>query len=128
MHAVWCEPEWSYAGTQRVYLELSIPVGGYPTGQYLFEPLIGSAGSFGVGGGAASVIPLFESKNGLQIMFINQVHYRYHFSTRQRRTPDIKGQPFSRYIVLMDTGLATNVTNVAMKAANGVNFLRVMRL
>ena len=109
--------------TQRVYTELSVPVGSYPTAQYLFEPIIGSAGSFGLGGGIASTIPLIKGRDGINIMFLNQVHYRYHFSVRHQRTPDLKGQPFSRYLILMDTGLIANDANVGTKAANGVNFM-----
>jgi hypothetical protein len=108
--------------TQRVYAELAVPVGSYPTGQYLFEPLIGNSGGFGVGGGTASVVPLFQFWGSVQAVFLNQMQYRYHFSSRQLRTPDLKGQPLSRYFIMMDTSLTPNITNVAMKAANGPNF------
>lgn len=109
--------------TQRVYAEIGVPVGGRETGQYLFEPLTGSPGGLGLGGGTASVIPLFNVTDNLQLFLINQMQYRYHFSSRQLRTPDLKGQPFSRYYILLDTDLSPNITNVLMKGANGPNFL-----
>lgn len=109
--------------TQRVYTELTVPVGSYPSAQYLFEPIIGSAGSFGLGGGIASTIPFIKGNDGINIMFLNQVQYRYHFAVRHQRTPDLKGQPFSRYVILMDTGLIANDANVGTKGANGVNFI-----
>lgn len=107
---------------QQVALELVLPVGGRPTGQYLFEPLIGSQGAFGLGCSIKTIAPIMELGFGVSLAYVGFLGYRYHTQTQQPRLFDLKGQPFSRYFVYMDTALAPNITNVALKASNGGNF------
>lgn len=108
--------------TQRFYLEIALPVGSRPTGQYLFEPVVNGGGHFGLGLGISTVAPVYTFCDEFHFMYVTQAQYRYHFAGKQQRTPDLKGQPFSRYLIYMDTDLTPNVTNVSLKAANGVNF------
>jgi len=107
---------------QQVALELVIPVGARPTGQYLFEPLIGSQGAFGLGCSIKTITPVMQIKEEWFLSYVGFLGYRYHTQTHEPRLFDLKGQPFSRYLVYMDTTLAPNVTNVALKASNGGNF------
>ena len=109
------------ASTQDVSLEIALPLGHRPTGQYLFEPLIGSQGSVGVGGSIKTVVPLIK-RGELFLSYVGNLNYRYYFNNHQQRLFDLKGQPFSRYLVYMDTDLPAHISNVAVKASNGSNF------
>ncbi len=106
---------------QDVSLEVAMPLGHRPTGQYLFEPLIGSQGSVGVGGAIKTIAPLV-TWGPLTLSYVGHVAYRYYFQAHQPRLFDLKGQPFSRYLVYMDTDLTPHTSNVAVKASNGPNF------
>ncbi|MDQ5890715.1 MAG: hypothetical protein QG604_589 [Candidatus Dependentiae bacterium] len=107
---------------QQIALEIVVPVGGRPTGQYLFEPLIGSQGSVGIGGSIKTVAPVYQLNKNCLFSYIGHLGYRYHLPCHQPRLFDLKGQPFSRYLVYMDTALRPDIANVVMKAANGGNF------
>jgi len=107
--------------TQDISLEIALPLGHRPTGQYLFEPLIGSQGSVGLGSAIKTVVPLV-SFGGLQVSYVGSVAYRYYLKNNQLRLFDLKGQPFSRYLVYMDIDLVPHVSNVIVKASNGNNF------
>jgi len=102
------------------YLELAMPVGDRPTGQYVFEPILGSAGHFGFGGGINSCFSL-GMFSGIAVNWRSHMQYRFLFSHTQRRTPDLKGHPFSRFLVYMDTSQGVS-DNYIYKAGNGVNF------
>jgi len=107
---------------QQIALELVVPVGDRPTAQYLFEPLIGSQGSFALGGSVKTITQLFEFDKKMRFSLVSYLCYRYLFQSHQLRLFDLKGQPFSRYLVYMDTALSPDIANVQTKAANGQNF------
>jgi hypothetical protein len=107
---------------QQLALELVIPVGSKATGQYLFEPLLGMQGSLAIGISLKTVSELFKLNENCQLLYVGHVGYRYHTRSTQSRLFDLKGQPFSRYLIYMDTDLIPNDTNVALKASNGTNF------
>ncbi|MDQ5940505.1 MAG: hypothetical protein QG632_231 [Candidatus Dependentiae bacterium] len=107
---------------QQIALEAVVPIGGRPTGQYLFEPLIGSQGSCGLGASIKTVVPLFNLSKNCLLSYVGYLGYRYHFQSHQPRLFDLKGQPFSRFLVYMDTSLIPDIANVTLKASNGGNF------
>jgi len=107
---------------QQLALELVVPVGERSTGQYLFEPLIGMQGSFALGASLKTSAQVFKLNDDCQLFYLGHVGYRYYTCCNQSRLFDNKGQPFSRYLVYMDTELRANDTNVALKASNGTNF------
>jgi|GEM_PF-2164414 len=107
-------------GLQKYYAELSVPLGNKPTGGYLFEPITGAGGHAGLGFGIDSSIPLFKTSQ-ISFSLRNKMQYRYLFSQKQKRTFDLKGQPFSRYLLYLDTFLGVN-TNYFYYGGNGVNF------
>jgi hypothetical protein len=107
---------------QRFYLEASLPIGSRFSSTDIFAPTLGSQGSIGLGGGVKTVAPLFSLTPSAVLSYVGYVTYRYQFDVRQMRTFDLKGQPFSRYMIHMDTELLDQINNVATKAANGVNF------
>jgi len=107
---------------QQFTIDCLLPVSDRPTGQYLFEPLVGSQGSVGLGGSVRAAVPLLHLFENCTLSYVSHLSYRYHFSTVQNRLFDLKGQPFSRFLVYMDTDLLPSITNVAIKASNGPNF------
>jgi hypothetical protein len=107
---------------QQLALELVIPVGSKATGQYLFEPLLGMQGSLAIGISLKTVSEIVKLNDVCQLLYVGHVGYRYHTRSSQSRLFDLKGQPFSRYLIYMDTDLIPNDTNVALKASNGTNF------
>ena len=104
---------------QTYYLEACLPMGNRPTAQYLFEPLIGSAGHAGIGGGIQSNFPLMKWGD-VQCAFVSHLHYRYLFTSVQQRTLDLKNQPFSRFLLFLDTIQAIG-NSYEMHGGNGVN-------
>jgi len=107
---------------QQIALEVVVPLGGRPTGQYLFEPLIGSQGAFGVGASIKTILPFLSIGKSCLLSYVGHLGYRCHFQSHQARLFDLRGQPFSRFLVYMDTSLIPDIANVTLKASNGGNF------
>lgn len=107
-------------GQARSFVEGIVPTGESSSGTYLFEPVQGSAGHAGVGFGVEGCLPMVQVP-GLAVWLVSQIHYRSLFASTQLRTPDLRGQAFSRYLVYMDVAQAGGI-NFATKAAQGANF------
>ncbi|MBD3232004.1 hypothetical protein GF322_05105 [Candidatus Dependentiae bacterium] len=81
-----------------IFANVTIPTSHTPKAEYVFEPLIGNAGHWGLGCGLNLDLKLFKKLN-----FINKLDYLYLLQETEKRSFDlISNGPFSRYM------LATN--------------------
>ena len=81
------------------------PTGNRPRGINLFEAVGGNGHHFGLGAGLHASLNLWSSPNDHNHMAIHVSGYAAHlFSALQRRTFDIIGKPFSRYMLAQRLG------------------------
>jgi len=66
-------------------IHVSIPTGNKPTGEFLFEPILGNAGKWGVGVSIEDKIKLYENDNWL-IDVVTNADLTAFFSNTQKRT------------------------------------------
>lgn len=88
-----------YLGLQ---LRGSIPTGSRPTGEFLFEPIVGNGHHGELGMGVCAHWRFWQDAccDRSFGLFLNA--YATHlFATHQRRTFDLKGKPLSRYMLAM---------------------------
>jgi len=86
-----------------ISLVSTIPLGNKPKGAFLFEPIRGSGGHFGLGFDVAGDMLLWDNFD-TNVQIISRVGYRYLFETDQRRTLGIKGRRFGQYYLLGQNG------------------------
>ncbi len=91
---------WMFAkgrqGHASVYGLALIPMGNRPQGTFLFEPIIGNGGHWGLGFGINLDMRLFSwAKNEVSVML--DCSYRYLFSARERRSFDLCNGDWTRY-------------------------------
>ncbi len=91
------QSDWYRCG---ITLETSFPTGNRPEGEYLFEPVIGNGHHWELGVGLSSNVTAWQSADAeKQIIFFGQGIFTHLFAAQQKRTFDIDGKPFSRYML-----------------------------
>jgi hypothetical protein len=86
-------------------LLVSGPVGNRPEGEYLFEPIIGNGHHWEIGGSVIGNGIIWQSQDEeKQIIFTGDICLSHLFAARQKRTLDLKGKPFSRYMLIERLG------------------------
>ena len=90
-------------------VHVSIPTNNKPTGEFLFEPILGNAGKWGVGGGIEKKIKLREKDNWL-IDVVTHADLTAFFSNTQKRTVGLRALDnqiiaWSQYYLLGENGI-----------------------
>ncbi len=80
-----------------IYGELLVPLNESQTAEFVFEPMIGNGGHVGLGAGIF-VDGEWDLDHGHFLAFLGDIRYRYLFSSTEKRSFDVKGKPFSRYM------------------------------
>lgn len=100
-----CVLGWNFINADYYHLGLnlqtSFPTGNKPTGEFLFEPLVGNGGHFELGAGVTSHAILWESDcSESYLAAYLDANITYLFSTRQVRSFDFTTNgPLSRYML-----------------------------
>lgn len=104
-----------------VNLRTIIPTGNRPTGEFVFEPILGNGHHWEFGGGLLANVEIWNNNCDQSLnMFINSYYY-YMFSTRQKRTFDLQRNGVgSRYLLLKKF---SNPTTYAGEIVRGPNIL-----
>jgi len=101
--------------TMSLYPQLIIPTSHRPKTEYLFEPIVGNAGHWGLGAGANFDFEICKKNNNI-LNAIGIIDYSYLFESTEKRTFDLKNCPWSRYLLLIDG-------SIQKMPINGVNIL-----
>jgi hypothetical protein len=102
----------------EAYVGVVVPVGRKPTGEFVFEPVVGQH-HFGVMFGAAYGVELYHC-NDTTYRWEVEYNGRYLFSDTQMRSFDLKNKPWSRYQMVYLTPNALN-PSAQFPATEGIN-------
>ncbi len=81
-------------------IRISIPTGNEPTGQFLFEPIVGNSHHWEVGGGLSTHIMIWENEaTQEQAGLFFDINITHMFSSEQQRSFDLCGSHNSRYML-----------------------------
>jgi len=106
---------WNFLSCPDYHLGLQIrgaaPTGNRPTGEYLFEPIIGQGHHWELGGGLTSHYNFWRGCDECQSFDVYlDANITHLFKTRQCRTFDLVNKPLSRYMLAAKFG--TPVTDL----------------
>lgn len=95
---------WNFYDTEcghaGIALHFVAPTGNRPEGRYLFEPIVGNGHHYEFGGEIQWHNNLWSNEDeSFRMSFYGDVIITHLFGTRQYRTFDLKGKPFSRYML-----------------------------
>lgn len=101
---------WNFAQCDDYHFGLNLrgaaPTGNRPTGEYLFEPIVGNGHHWELGFGFTSHYTFWRSKNNQQSCgFYLDFNLTHLFSARQRRSFDLVDRPNSRYALASMLGV-----------------------
>jgi hypothetical protein len=106
-------------------LGLTIPTGNEPKGEYLFEPIRGDGGHWGLRGAYEGNYRFYEKNDKVFELFFD-LSYKYLFSKTQKRVLGIKGANWGQYYLLGRKGAqneplipAANVLTKNVKVSPG---------
>jgi hypothetical protein len=81
------------------YVGVLIPVGNKPEAKYMFEPVVGHGGHFGILAGGHAKLQIWEDEKGdSSLAFKADSKGQYLFARTQKRSFDLRGKPWSRYM------------------------------
>lgn len=109
---------YNYADTRRLYGtlygDIIAPLGEGPTGQFIFEPTVGSVhAGLGIG---STIDWQFHKGDTHKISVIGDARYHYRFGGKEVRSMDLKANgPWSRYLRLSRRG--------GVRPLDGINYL-----
>src|SRR5579863_560482 len=93
-----------------VKMQLALPLGNRPRGEFLFEPIVGNQHHYELGiGVTAHAVAWENSDTDEKIDFFLDVTANHLFKSKQRRAFDLKGKPNSRY--MLAEKMTPNITN-----------------
>lgn len=102
------------------YVRASVPTSPKPTAQYLFEPVLGNAGHWGVGAGIFTDLA-FARGNKFNMAISLGIDYLYVIGADERRSMDlVNNGDWSRYLLVIDTH--NEVNPVTRTLYPGINF------
>ncbi len=103
-----------------VFADFLIPTGTEPTGEFLFEPVVGGRSWFG-GAGVCGRAQLYEGDAQTPRMWlVADALWRYGLKSNQIRVPDIKGTTWGKYQLTVQAGQLAIAANTSqfIPAAN----------
>ncbi len=81
------------------------PTGNRPEGEFFFEPIIGNGHHWELGASFQTIgVPWRSEDEEKQIILSANLNLMHLFASRQRGTFDLKGKPFSRYMLIERLG------------------------
>ncbi len=96
-----------------MYTLVSIPTGGKQCAVNFFDPFLGNNSHFTYGTGVAFQVPFSAEWDEKQFFFFAEAEHLYMFGNDQLRTFDLKGKPWSRFLLFNSAdGLQTNIPGV----------------
>lgn len=100
---------WNFLSCPDYHLGLQVrgaaPTGNRPTGQYLFEPIVGQGHHWELGGGLTTHYCFWRSCDECQSFDVYvDANVTHLFKTRQCRTFDLVNKPLSRYMLAAKFG------------------------
>lgn len=114
-----CKLGWSIVRYEKVrvdlHTDLLVPLGDRPQAEFLFEPIVGMGNHIGLGGGADFQFEIFRTTNQ-KLRLLTHLSYKHLFAATEKRSFDIKGKPWSRYMIYNTEG--SNLVS----ALPGINF------
>lgn len=85
-----------------MYAAVAAPTGIRPKGKYLLEPMVGNGHLWELGFGVNGAYALYDNpERDYKLTFQGDFTLSHLFGTRQKRTFDLKGKPFSRYMLAL---------------------------
>jgi len=98
---------WNFFNRDRghvgVFIQSSLPTGNKPTGEFLFEPIVGNGGHFTLGAGISSHWILFDNGEDKFLGFYTFATLCHWFSADQIRSFDLHNMgPLNRYMLLAE--------------------------
>lgn len=113
------------------FIGFTIPTGNQPNAEYIFNPVIGNGGHFGLLWGTGFELFLWQNQpESMDLTFNADLVMQYLFRTKQYRSIDLKNKPWSRYIEIYkdynQANMAFNTIDVLSKAflsSPGINLL-----
>lgn len=110
------------------YVGIVIPTGNKPKAEFMFEPIVGNGKHFGVMWGSAYGINIWQdSCNDRNMRMEFAVHSQYLFKREQKRSFDLKGKPWSRFLPVYASqedalaALDADTNDVTINTTPGVN-------
>lgn len=99
---------WNFACCENYRIGLNVrvsaPTGNRPTGEYLFEPIVGNGHHWELGMGFSTYFTLWGNDCGDTLGFYCDGNLTHLFKTCQTRTFDLCGKPNSRYMLAQNMG------------------------
>lgn len=96
-----------------LYTICSLPTAPKQCARDLFSPFVGNNGHFTYGTGVAFQVPFSAEWDTKQFFWFAEAEHLYMFGNEQERTFDLKGKPWSRFLLFNSIdGLQTNVPGV----------------
>lgn len=90
------------AGRIGMYGVVAVPTGIRPKGKYLLEPIVGNGHHWEVGFGVNGAYTLYDNpERDYKLIFQGDFTLGHLFESRQKRTFDLQGKPFSRYMLAL---------------------------
>ncbi len=90
-----------------VYADLSIPIEGKPSAEYLFGHVLGNGGHIGIGVGSNFEFALADYENHF-LSLVGDIKYKYLLPSTEERSFDLKSNgEWSRYLLVSRKGFAT---------------------
>lgn len=102
---VFREENYSYGA----FIGVTCPASNRPTGEFLFEPLVGRNGHWGIMWGSTLMYEIWSSEHGSIHAILDANNY-YLFERGEIRSFDLKDKPWSRYINVFVDQLSEQVT------------------
>lgn len=97
----------------ETYLGLKVPTGNKPTGEYMFEPVVGNGRHWGIMWGNAVGVEIWKDEGTDRHLRVEaNTHAQYLFRNTQCRSVDLMNKPWSRYIQMyQDINQAVTASN-----------------
>lgn len=95
-------------------VNFNIPTGNKPKSTFLFEPVYGNGGHYGLGWHIGIIKKLF-TKSHQSICIYGHLEHRYLFATQQQRTLGVLGMPWGQYYLV---GKIDQIDQQLIPAAN----------
>lgn len=110
-------------GGLRVYARVSAPAGNRPDGIFLFEPVVGNGGLWGVGGGISGEWSFFNAQRcDASGYFFIDGYAQHLFKGKQKCSFDLVGKPNSRYMLAQKLGAIRQEPSLSGASDAGIEF------
>lgn len=110
-------------GSLRAYARVSAPAGNKPDGVFLFEPVVGNGGLWGLGAGVSAERALWDWHTcDAATYFFLDAYAQHLFKSKQKRTFDLVGKPNSRYMLAQKLGTVRQDPSLSGASDAGVEF------